>query len=85
LGDEEAGRGPGEGQFPLATAEGWSNTPGEAGSFTGTVFSAAAVAAIDAASEIVQMAIRKRLMVPSYFMEFGGSFYSPVSPMYILS
>src|SRR3972149_6040384 len=70
---------------PSTATDGWSKTPGDAGSFTGTVFSAAAVAAITAASDIPQIAVRKRLMAPPRIVKFGGSFYSPVPPLYSFS
>src|SRR3972149_9525861 len=70
---------------PSTATDGWSKTPVDAGSFTGTVFSAAAVAAITAASDIPQIAVRKRLMAPPRIVKFGGSFYSPVSPLYSFS
>src|SRR3972149_8757845 len=70
---------------PSTATDGWSKTPGDAGSFTGTVFSAAAVAAITAESDIPQIAVRKRLMVPPRIVKLGGSFSSPVPPLYSFS
>src|SRR3990170_481742 len=70
---------------PSTATDGWSKTPGTAGSFTGTVFSAAAVAVITATSNIPQIAVWKRLMAPPRIVKFGGSFYSPVPPLYSFS